>query len=311
MRAVFMGTPAFAVSSLRALAESGHEIAAVITQPDRPAGRGATLRPPAVKREALQRGLPVFQPCRVKAPEVLEYLTEIRFEVIVVVAYGQIIPRSIIELPPLGCVNVHASLLPKYRGAAPINWAIANGEARTGVTTMLIEERLDAGDMLRKRETEIAPDETAVSLGERLAGIGAELLVETLAALQAGGVVPEKQNEDEASYAPILKRADGRVDWNLSAPRIFDRMRGFQPWPGTFTSFRGKRLHIHRARPAVSDRGKPGWLSVGEQSPSVGCGEGTALRLEEVQLEGKKRVSASDFVRGYHLHEGEMLGEAG
>ncbi len=311
MRAVFMGTPAFAVSSLRALAESGHEIAAVITQPDRPAGRGATLRPPAVKREALQRGLPVFQPSRVKAPEVLEYLTEIHFEVIVVVAYGQIIPRSIIELPPLGCVNVHASLLPKYRGAAPINWAIANGEARTGVTTMLIEERLDAGDMLRKRETEIAPDETAVSLGERLAGIGAELLVETLAALQAGGVVAEKQNEDEASYAPILKRADGRVDWNLSAPRIFARMRGFQPWPGAFTSFRGKRLHIHRARPTVSDCGKPGWLLVGEQSPSVGCGEGTALQLEEVQLEGKKKVSASDFVRGYHLHEGEMLGEAG
>jgi len=296
MRVVFMGTPPFAVATLDALHRRGDEVS-VFTQPDRPAGRGRKLTPPPVKARALELGLPLFQPRRVKDPESLERIEAIAPEAIVVVGYGQIIPDTIFNFPKYGCVNVHASLLPKYRGAAPINWAVVNGEAVTGVTTMRIAKRLDAGDMLLKREVEIGPAETAPALSERLAPIGAELLLETLDGLANG---------------TILKRQDGWVDWSLPARQIFDRVRGFELWPGTYTSFRGKRLHIHKAHPANSQTpatAMPGAIVAAQEGFLVGCGDDSALAVEEVQLEGKNRISSTEFRRGYHLADGEKLGE--
>ena len=309
MRTVFMGTPELAVPTLEALLEQGHEVAAVMTQPDRPAGRGRRLRSSPVKSKALELGIPVEQPARVKAPEVLERLRQLDPEVIVVVGYGQILPRPILDLPRWGCVNVHASLLPKYRGAAPINWAIVNGETVTGVTTMLIEKRLDAGDMLLKREVEIGPLESAPELAGRLARVGADLLVETLAGLEQGTLAAEKQDETEATYAPILKRQDGWIDWNLTAGEIFNRIRGFTPWPGSYTSFRGKRLHVRGARQKVEESAEPGAISMAEGNLEAGCGAGTALVLEELQLEGKKQMPAAEFARGYRIAPDEVLGE--
>ena len=312
MRVVFMGTPAFAVATLDALHRRGDEISLVFTQPDRPAGRGRKLTPPPVKAKALELGLPVFQPRRVKDPESLERIQAIAPEAIVVVGYGQIIPDTIFNFPKYGCVNVHASLLPKYRGAAPINWAVANGETVTGVTTMRIAKRLDAGDMLLTREAGIGPDETAPELSEKLAPIGAELLLETLGGLEKGTIVAEQQDHDEATFAPILKREDGWIDWTLSARQIFDRIRGFEPWPGTYTSFRGKRLHIRKARPETcqtSAKPMPGAIGAAQEGFLVGCGNDSALAVEEVQLEGKNRISSNEFRRGYHLADGEQLGE--
>lgn len=308
MLAVFMGTPPFAVPTLEALADGGHRVALVVTQPDRPAGRGQKLTPSAVKTKALELGLAVYQPERIRAPEALERLRQIAPEIIVVVGYGQIIPQTIIDLPRFGIVNVHSSLLPKYRGAAPINWAIVNGETTTGVTTMRIERRLDTGDMLLRRETAIGPVETAPELAERLAPMGAGLLIETLDGLAAGTVTPEKQDEAQATYAPILKREDGLIDWQRPAEEIFNRIRGFDPWPGAYTGFRGKRLHVRRARPLSGADLPPGTIST-RDGFRAGCGGGTALEFEELQIEGKQRVAAEDFLRGYRPAEGEGLGE--
>lgn len=304
-----MGTPAFAVPSLSALVAAGHAVELVITQPDRPVGRKQTLTPPPVKVRAAELGLAVYQPRRVKSADSFEKLQGIAPDVIVVVGYGQIIPQRILDLPRHGCINVHASLLPKYRGAAPINWAIANGETKTGVTTMKLVFKLDAGDMLLKCETPIGSEETAEELFERLAPMGAELLIETLAGLEAGSIVPEPQDEDLVSFAPILKREDGEIDWNLAASRIHDRLRGFTPWPGIYTYFRGRRLQLHRAQ-AIDEAGlEPGRVSAQGGRLRVGCGESSSLAVEEVQPEGKKRIAASDFVRGYRPEEGELLGE--
>jgi len=309
MRVVFMGTPAFAVPSLSALVTAGHSVELVITQPDRPVGRKQTLTPPPVKVRATELGLSVFQPRRVKSADSFQKLQGIAPDVIVVVGYGQIIPQRILDLPPHGCINVHASLLPKYRGAAPINWAIANGETKTGVTTMKLVFKLDAGDMLLKCDTPIGPEETAEQLFERLAPMGAELLIETLAGLEAGNIVAEPQKEDEATFAPILKREEGEIDWNLEASRIYDRLRGFTPWPGVYTYFRDRRLQIHRAQ-ALDEAGQgPGRVSTQGGRLRVGCGESSSLAVDEVQTEGKKRIAASDFVRGYRPEEGELLGE--
>jgi methionyl-tRNA formyltransferase len=308
MLAVFMGTPPFAVATLEALVRHGDTVALVITQPDRPAGRGRKLTPSAVKQHAAELGLPVYQPEKIRAPEALERLREIAPEIIVVVGYGQIIPQTIIDLPRYGIVNVHSSLLPKYRGAAPMNWAIANGETTTGVTTMRIEKRLDAGDMLLKRETAIGTAETAPQLAERLAPMGAALLIETLEGLAAGTITPEKQDEAEATYAPILKREDGWIDWERPASEIFNRIRGFDPWPGAYTSFRDKRLHVRRARALTDASLPPGRISIG-QGLRAGCGGGTALQFDQLQLEGKQRITADDFVRGYRPADGEVLGE--
>lgn len=305
MRLVFLGTPQFAVPTLEAIVEAGHTVEAVFTQPDRPKGRGGTLSASAVKQAALRLGLAVFQPERVRRPEVVEQLAAMKPDAMVVVGYGQIIPQSIIDIAPRGIINVHASLLPKYRGAAPIQWAIANGETRTGVTTMRIDAGLDTGDMLMKWETEIGAEENALELGTRLAIAGAELLIETLRA----DPKPEPQNNADATLAPILKKEDGLIDWGWRADKIFNRARGFLPWPGVYTDFRGERFNLWKCRPGGVQANRPGGLLYADgKKLYVGCGENTSLELIEVQLEGRKRVSASDFLNGVHLTDNEVFG---
>lgn len=289
--------------------EAGHEVIAVYTQPDRPAGRKGALTAPPVKQTALALGLPVRQPERIRRPETVEELRGLAPEVVVVVGYGQIIPQSIIEIPPLGIINVHASLLPKYRGAAPIQWAIARGETVTGVTTMRIDAGLDTGDILLQRETPIGPEETAEELAARLAPMGAELLIETLEGLRAGTIAPRRQDHSQATLAPLLKKEDGRIDWSLPAREIFNRARGFVPWPGVYTEFRGGLLHIWRCRPA-EDRieGPPGAVKPVGRRLLARCGDGASLELLEVQPEGKKRMSAGAFLNGHPLSENEQFG---
>ena len=309
MRLAFLGTPAFAVPTLARVVEAGHTLLAVVTQPDRPRGRGQNPAASPVKEAAMRLGLPVYQPERVRRPEAVEYLRALGVDAMVVVGYGQIIPQSVIDLAPMGIINVHASLLPKYRGAGPIQWAIVNGETRTGVTTMRIDAGLDTGDMLLKAETDIAPEETALELGRRLSAMGADLLVETLAGLAAGTIVPRKQDPAQATYAPLLKKEDGLIDWSRPAVSIHNRVRGLQPWPGAYTEFRGHSLHIWSARTAASPAGVPGAvLSV--KPLVVACGAGS-LELLEVQLEGRKRMSAADFANGQRLSENEILGDSG
>jgi len=306
MRLVFLGTPAFAVPTLEALVRAGHEIATVITQPDRPSGRGQQLATSPVKEAALRFRLPVYQPERVRRPETVAALAALHPDAMVVVGYGQIIPQSVIDIPPHGIINVHGSLLPKYRGAGPIQWAIANGETRTGVTTMRIDAGLDTGDMLLKAETQIGPDETAIELGARLATMGATLLVETLAKLAS--IISEKQDSAQATYAPLLKKEDGLIDWHQPAQTIHNRVRGFQPWPGAYTRFRGQQLHIWRSRVTViGGADEPGRLEV--HPLRVSCGEG-ALELIEVQLEGRKRIAAEAFANGQRIAGGDILGES-
>jgi methionyl-tRNA formyltransferase len=308
VRLAFLGTPQFAVPTLERTVAAGHEVLAVITQPDRPRGRGQVPAAPPVKEAALRLGLPVYQPERIRRPEAVELLSGLNLDAMVAVGYGQIIPQSIIDLVPLGIINVHASLLPKYRGAGPVQWAILNGETRTGVTTMRIDAGLDTGDMLLKAETEIGAEETAVELGRRLAGMGADLLVETLAGLAAGTIVPEKQDPAQATYAPLLKKEDGRIEWSRPAAAIHNQVRGLQPWPGAYTAFRGHTLHVWRAKVRGLGSGvwEPGRV-VGLRPLVIACGEGE-LELIEVQMEGRKRISAADFVNGQRIEEGEQLG---
>lgn len=307
LRVVFMGTPAFAVPSLRALVEAGYEIAAVFTQPDRPVGRGGKLTAPPVKQVALELGLEINQPESAKTSEVYTYLREKSPDVIVVVGYGQIISQRIIDLPRLGCVNVHSSLLPRLRGAAPINWAIVRGDEKTGVSTMQIVKKLDAGDVLGVKETPIGDDEYAPELADRLAQMGAELLIETLQRLERGAITPEPQDDAASTYAPIMKREDGLVDWNLPAQEIYNRVRGFSPWPGAYTFFRGKRFHIHRAL-ATPGQAVPGTMVIDGALLKIGCGDGL-LQALEVQLEGKRAMAAEDFVNGYKPANGEKLSD--
>jgi methionyl-tRNA formyltransferase len=310
MKTVFLGTPAFAVASLEALAAAGHEVLAVFTQPDRPSGRGHTLAAPPVKQAALSLGLTVHQPERIRRPEAVELVAALRPEIMVVVGYGQIIPPSILDIPPHGIVNVHASLLPRYRGAAPIQWAIASGETRTGVTTMRIDAGLDTGDMLLKAETEIGPLETAQDLSARLARMGAALLLETLVGIERGALTPVKQNPAEATYAPVLKKEDGLIDWRRTADEIHNRVRGFAPWPGAHTGFRGHGFQILKTRPAeLKLEGTPGSLHVRKPALLVCCGQGQALELIEVQPEGKKPMAAAAFLNGYRVADNEQLGE--
>ena len=307
MRLAFLGTPAFAVPTLERMVEAGHEVVAVVTQPDRPRGRGQQAAAPPVKEAAIRLGLPVFQPERVRRPEAVEYLRNLGVEAMVVVGYGQIIPQVVIDLAPLGIINVHASLLPKYRGAGPIQWAIVNGETRTGVTTMRIDAGLDTGDMLLKAETEIGPDETAVELGGRLARMGADLLVETLAGLAAGTIVPEKQNSAEATLAPLLKKEDGRIDWTQPARAIHNRVRGLQPWPGASTLFRGHTVGLWKTRIPDRTPGEGQAGSIASLRPLiVACGSGE-LEVLEVQMEGRKRMAAADFVNGQRVATGEVF----
>ncbi|MBV8846207.1 MAG: methionyl-tRNA formyltransferase [Bryobacterales bacterium] len=303
MKLIFMGTPAFAVPTLEKTAAAGHEIAAVFTQPDRPKGRGQRQSMPPVKEAALRLGVAVFQPERVRRPEIIEQLKSIAPDAMVVVGYGQIIPQPILGIPPQGIVNVHASLLPKYRGAAPIQWAVANGESRTGVTTMKIDAGLDTGDMLLKWETEIGLEETAIELGQRLAFAGGDLLVRTLSELK--DIQPEPQDNSQASYAPILKKEDGHLDWSMPAGDILNRVRGFLPWPGCYGFVRGQRLHIWKGRAAQREV-PPGRLQIEGRRLYAGC-RGGAMEILEVQLEGKKRMEAAAFLNGFPLQDGEAL----
>ena len=305
---VFCGTPRFAVPTLEALVHAGFPVGLVVTQPDRPRGRGLALTPSAVKESALALQLPVTQPNSIKNnDEFRAQLTAFRPDAIIVVGYGRIIPQWMIDLPRFGNINLHASLLPKYRGAAPIQWAIARGEIVTGVTTMRIDAGLDTGDILLQTEIPIKLTDTAETLAPVLAAIGADLMVDTLRGLQAGTIAPRPQDHAKATLAPILKKQDGRIDFRQTAQEICNRLRGFQPWPGAFTVFRGKNLHLWQA--AVSQHSLlPGELLVEGNCLFVGCGEGAALALFEVQPEGKKRMPAGDFVRGYRPQSGEKLG---
>jgi methionyl-tRNA formyltransferase len=314
MRIVFCGTPEFAVPALRRLlTEPAFTIEAVVTQPDRPRGRGQQVRSSPVKDLALASGLYVYQPERIKSDSAYEFLKRLAPDAVAIIAYGQIIPQRLIEIPRFGWVNLHASLLPKYRGAAPINWAIINGETRTGLTTMQIDAGLDSGPILLQTESEIGPDETAPELALRLAEAGAPLLVESLRGLERAEITPRQQNQAQATLAPLLKREHGKIDWSLAAVEIYNRIRGLDPWPGAFTSFRGKLCHVW-GRPAPASSGPVrektalGTLLRHGDELYVACGEETALRLEALRLEGRKRVPAAEFARGARLKPGERFG---
>jgi methionyl-tRNA formyltransferase len=305
---VFCGTPRFAVPTLEKLVAAGFHVPLVVTQPDRPKGRGLELVPSPVRQCALQLRIPVTQPDKIKNnDEFRAQLTALKPDAIIVVGYGRIIPQWMLDLPPLGNINLHASLLPKYRGAAPIQWAIARGESVTGVTTMRIDAGLDTGDILLKRELPIEPADTAETLAPRLASIGADLIVETLAGLQAGSIHPHPQNHSQATLAPILKKEDGLIDFARPATEILNRLRGFQPWPGAHTTFRGKNLQFWQASP-IQKSLPPAELQIESDLLIVGCGNNTALELLELQLEGKKRTSARDFINGYRVQSREKLG---
>jgi methionyl-tRNA formyltransferase len=311
MTLAFCGTPAFAVPTLEKLAAAGHRVQLVVTQPDRPRGRGMELAASPVKQKAGELGLPIVQPERVKNnTEFRAQLEALQPDAIVVVGYGRILPKWMIDLPRHGNINLHASLLPKYRGAAPIQWAIARGERVTGVTTMRIDEGLDTGAILLQREAPIAGDETAQTLAPYLAVLGAGLVVETLHGLAAGNITPRPQDHSQATLAPVLKKEDGRMDFGRSAIELDSRLRGFTPWPGAFTTFRGKTLNVHRARvrEGADASGAPGELRIADGRLLAACGGGSLLELLEVQLEGKKRMPARDFIHGYHPQAGERLG---
>ncbi|HZT73064.1 MAG TPA: methionyl-tRNA formyltransferase [Terriglobales bacterium] len=309
MRVVYLGTPEFAVPPLEALAAAPDiELLGVICQPDRQAGRGLERREPAVKTAAARLGLPLLQPERIKADEAQAWLEQRRPEALAVVAYGQILPRRVFELPRWGAINAHASLLPRYRGAAPIQWALVRGETVTGVTTMRIEAGLDSGPILMQRELAVAPDETAPELSRRLAPLAAELLLETLRALAREAVVPRPQDAAQATLAPLLTKDDGLADWSQPARELYNRWRGFQPWPGLHTSFRGQPLQLIRVRPAASDAAAaPGTLALDGAQLAAACGSG-ALVLDEVRLAGRAAVAGAAFARGARLRPGERLG---
>jgi methionyl-tRNA formyltransferase len=309
MELIFLGTPSFAVPTLEAIVGAGYRVLAVFTQPDRPKGRGGQLAAPPVKETAVRLGLVVHQPERVRRPEVVEQLKQLNPDAMVVIGYGQIIPQSIIDIPRHGIINVHASLLPKYRGAAPIQWAIANGEKRTGITTMRIDAGLDTGEMLLKWETDIGLQENALELGQRLAAAGADLLVKTLDGIAAGTITPQPQDNSQATLAPILKKEDGLIDWNWRAEKIVNRARGFLPWPGAYSFFRGLGFHLWKGRVVEGPGpGQPGRLRPLQKRLLIDCGEETVLEAIEVQIEGRKRMPTEAFLNGHHLNENEVLG---
>ena len=311
MRIVFMGTPQAAVPTLRRCVDDGHEIVAVWTQPDRPARRGHKLAQSPIKEFALAHGITVHQPQRIRTDEARQLFASHDADVAVVVAYGRILPDEFLRAPSRGCINVHFSLLPRYRGAAPANWAIVNGDNQTGVTTMFIEPTLDTGPILLQRATEIGPTETAPELMLRLSEIGAEALSETLANLD--DITPKPQDDSQATFAPILKKEDGLIDWTTQAKAIENRVRGLQPWPNAYTSFNARGLTIWRAEPLASanTQAEPGEvISAYGDDLTVQCGHGTALRLLELQPESRKRMSGREFLAGKQLKVGDRLGKA-
>ena len=311
MRLVFCGTPDFAVPTLEALLDHGHQVALVLTQPDRPAGRKMELQQSAVKRFALTRGLRVLQPEKIKTNQDLRAeLESIRPDAIIVVAYGRIVPDWMLTLPRLGNINLHGSLLPKYRGAAPIQWAVANGETETGVTTMHLDAGLDTGDILLGSRVSIGPDTTAAELYPQLAGIGAKLMLDTLDGLERDTIAPRKQDDSQASLAPILTREDARMDLQRrTAPEAYNRWRGFSPWPGAYAELRGKRFLVHRMHPTQQSDIvlAPGELALVGDVLLAGAANGSPLALDEVQIEGKARMSGAQFAKDFQLRRGETL----
>jgi methionyl-tRNA formyltransferase len=312
LRVVFCGTPAFALPSLRRLvAEQDFKIEAVITQPDRPRGRGQERASSPVKEEALEAGLHVYQPEKMKSDSAIEFFRRLVPDVVVIIAYGQIIPVQLLDVPRLGWINLHASLLPRYRGAAPIQRAILAGETRTGLTTMRIDAGLDTGPTLMRQEIDIGPDETAPELARRMAEAGAPLVVDTLRKLNRGEIVPVPQEHTQATLAPPLKKEEGQIEWSRPAQQIYNRIRGLEPWPGAFTRFRGQLCQI-RGRPATAppeiSGGAPGTITVSGGKLFVACGEETFLCAETLQLEGRKRVSAREFANGARLSAGDRFG---
>lgn len=310
MRILFMGTPEFALISLEKLIEAGEEVVGVITQPDRPRGRGRRVTASPVKAFAQEKAIPVYQPERLKDGEVLEKLAGFAPDLIVVVAYGRILPREVLELPPLGCINVHASLLPRYRGAAPIHWAIIRGEGVTGVTTMYIDEGMDTGDIILQEEVPILPEDNAGTLHDKLAHAGARLLLDTVARIKAGTAPRIPQPEEGVSYAPPLERTDEILDWNRPARQLWFQVRGLNPWPGAMTYWQGEILKVWEVSPLKGDGdAAPGEIIAVDKQEGILVGTGKGLlRLEVVQPAGKRRMTASDFARGYGVKEGLFFG---
>ena len=307
MKIIFMGTPDFAAASLEALIDSRHEIQAVVTQPDKPKGRKGELTPSPVKVIAKREGIKVYQPLKVRDEEFVDTLRAYNPDVMVVVAFGQIIPLSILKMPKYGCVNIHGSLLPKYRGAAPIQWAVLDGEKETGITTILMDEGIDTGDILLKKTIKIDADETSGSLFDKLKALGAETILETLDELEKGSITPTKQGESPTAYAKMLTKAMGLIDFTKPAKELDCFVRGMDPWPSAYTLLAGKTLKLWKVR-AVEGGGKAGSvIEIGKESFTIACGEG-AIEVLEVQLEGKKRMSAGDFLKGSTLNKGQELG---
>lgn len=306
-RVIYMGTPDFACPTLKVLIERPEQVIAVITQPDRPKGRGQKLQFPPVKELALEHGLPVYQPMKVRDPEFIEIIRNLQPDLIVVVAFGQILPRALLDIPPFGCINVHASLLPRYRGAAPLNWCLVNGESETGVTTMLMDVGLDTGDMLLKHSSPIDENEDIVTLHDRMSRAGAELLGETLDRLWDGSLTPQPQDDSQSCYAPMLKKEDGIVNWNRPAREIHNQIRGLSVWPGAITTLDELPLKLYATRVSEGS-GQPGEiLRADKQGVEVACGSGSLI-IGELQLAGKKRLGVASFLAGYPLSAGSILG---
>jgi methionyl-tRNA formyltransferase len=315
LRIVFCGTPEFALPSLRSLlADSHFQIEAVVTQPDRPRGRGQHVAASPVKEFALASGLYVFQPEKIRSESAEAFFKRIAPDAVVIIAYGQIIPQSLIDIPRLGWINLHASLLPKYRGAAPINWAIVNGETKTGITTMKVDAGMDTGPILMQKEIDIGADETAPELSKRMAEAGAPLVVESLVGLANGTIAPRAQDSTQASRAPLLKKENGQIDWNLSAQQIYNRIRGFDPWPGAYTQFGLKKGQIW-GRPSEAknplDEPVVGMFLENTGNLTIACGGSTLLTIDAVKLEGRSKVSAKDFSHGARLKPGDLLSFGG
>lgn len=309
MRVVFMGTPDFSVPTLECIIEAGHEVVGVVTQPDKAKGRGKKVVYTPVKEKALEHGLTVYQPRRAREPEFIEQMRALNPDVMVVVAFGQILPKELLDIPKYGCVNVHASLLPKYRGAAPIQWAVIRGEKVSGVTTMQMDVGLDTGDMLLKTEVPLAEDETGGSLHDKLSVLGGDLLIETLKGLEAGTIVPEKQDDSQSGeYARMLDKSLGKIDFSMRAEEIERLIRGLNPWPSAYTSYNNKTMKLWKARVVPGGEAVPGQvLAVDKKGFTVQTGDG-ALQILELQMEGKKRMDAGAFLRGCPLTAGEILG---
>ena len=306
LRTVFMGTPDFALQTLQGLIDAGCKMVGVYTQPDRPKGRGKQLAAPPVKELAQKYDIPVYQPLKLRQSEAVAELEALAPDLIVVVAYGQILPKSVLEIPAHGCINVHASLLPKYRGAAPINKAIIDGETETGITTMYMDVGLDTGDMLVKKTLAIGPEETAGELHDRLASLGRETMEETLRQLCAGTLQREVQDDEQSTYASLMKKEDGRIDWSRSAQEIHNHVRGLDPWPGAYTTINGELLKLAETSPEAAE-GLPGnVIAADKNGVCVACGSGS-LRIQQLQLAGRKRLAAADFLRGCPLEAGAMM----